>query len=32
MTQETNSLLTSIVEGYAFDSACLELGAALIEG
>ncbi|MGP9032202.1 helicase HerA-like domain-containing protein [Glutamicibacter mysorens] len=32
MTQETNTLLTSLVEGYAFESACLELGAALIDG
>ena len=32
MTQESNTLLTSLVEGYAFESACLELGAALIDG
>ncbi|MEG2577764.1 MAG: helicase HerA-like domain-containing protein [Glutamicibacter sp.] len=32
MTQETNTLLTSLVEGYNFESDCLELGAALIGG
>lgn len=32
MTQETNSLLTGLIEGYDFESECLELGAALIDG
>ncbi|UXN33126.1 DUF853 domain-containing protein [Glutamicibacter sp. M10] len=32
MTQDTNALLTSLIEGYNFSSEGLELGVALIDG
>ena len=32
MTQDTNALLTSLIEGYNFPGESLELGVALIDG